>query len=1358
MNQIAFLFALLCPTALFCCAFLPRNRGSFARKVGARLPWFVFAGSIYVACVTFLAEEPIPLQIPFIEDGPLGRFSVILLDSLSAVMLILASFLGAIIARFARNYMEGELRETEFYRWFCITIGSVFCIILSGNLLLFTLAWMATSLSFHQLLVFFPKRPAAQLAAKKKFIISRIGDLCLIGAMIWTGALFGTLDFPDLFEKARAMGHGTLPDPGPGLHGIALLLSLGALLKSAQFPFHTWLPDTLETPTPVSAILHAGIINAGGYLIVRLSPIIVLSSPSLSLIAVIGAFTAVFAGLVMLTQTSIKKTLAFSTVAQMGFMMLQCGLGFFALAVLHIVAHSLYKAYAFLHSGELQKVRAPLKPISPATLIVGAGLAVIIFVAVTRITGGFTGSGYNTWVLGVIVTLGLGHFLITALSGKASWKAARLFKACMVIMALSATYALLHAGAGFILTGVVAPAPESNGIMGRLLQSGIVLLFAFGFGLPLYAASHQNLPCIRRFQLHASHGFYCNTWINRIFQRRLVGDSYQEPAVRGLSGQIRKYDSNLVEKAAARIPPLWPLKHFVPVNPFLGHAKDSFNETATLLKRVVGANIVPGLDFFRRQLAGGNIRHVDLEGALADIGKDFKEALQASGMALTAESLRAAALDPDRKPHDTTPQKIKTFASFYDGKPQGYWQRMITEDISRRCAAFYDQVQSSWRLPFPGDSLYGTWKSAMKHDYNMDVAGIPGFSTATSGLPDRPEEVPDWALHTLQIPPELAEDFLHVTLFSIKGWAGYCQHLRHNAKLHGRSEKSIIDLLAIRLVYDVFLFQSKADAKITGRWRTFLETGLQSGGIGPDPELALRCILQDAFERSHRSRLFNQITGKRRTGKLVKGARPSLQAVFCIDVRSEVYRRALEAQSATIETVGFAGFFGLPIAYADDEETEATARCPVLLAPSIKVKGKGGCTAGRDKELPAAWKAFEKDAPSCFSYVETVGLCFGWKSLRAAFPGCGESLQSHEVDELVTTLTTESKAALGAAILRNLGLEANLAENVLFMGHGSTTRNNPHASGLDCGACGGHAGDENARFAASILNDPEVRETLQESHGIQIPDDTHFLAGLHNTTTDRARIFPGIDSMGDRAAAIERIQAWLDAASAQARVERAPTLGLKPFARVHERLRVRANDWSQVRPEWGLAGNYAFIAAPRKRTRALNLKGRVFLHNYEAGVDQDNEILTMILTAPVIVAGWINLQYYGSTVDPLNYGAGSKLIHNIAAGIGVLAGNGGDLLSGLPVQSLVSPDKAIHDPIRLQVIIEADTEDIDSVLRANESIREFVENQWLHLFAIVEDGGTILRRRLNGSWVREPHPDQGEDSVDHLLAEPTTTV
>ncbi len=457
------------------------------------------------------------LAVTLAAVGPVGLD--IYFDMLSAIMLLLVSFLGAVVLRYSVNYLAGDPEQGRFTKWLCVTIGSVLTLIVSGNLLMFTLAWVATSMSLHKLLMFYPDRPAARLAARKKFLVSRLGDACLIGALVMTWQCFGTWKFADMFTAADAVrlqggSHAAC------LSWASVLLVAGALLKSAQFPFHSWLPDTMETPTPVSALMHAGIINAGGFLVVRLSPLVVGSPTALNVLALVGAFTALFASVVMLTQTSVKRSLAYSTIAQMGFMMLQCGLGVFGLAVLHIVAHSLYKAHAFLSSGSIVSISRAAwvpseRPASHPFILIGTfGAAVILTVCIGMAFGLSLESGAGVILLGIVFTMALAYLLWNLWAS--SRRSVLVGWGLLVGAGATTSYFALHTVFERLLSSSVAAYAPVRTPLEFGVMAIVVLLFMGVLVLQSQLPSWSGTRIGRSFYVHASQGFYLGSIANRL--------------------------------------------------------------------------------------------------------------------------------------------------------------------------------------------------------------------------------------------------------------------------------------------------------------------------------------------------------------------------------------------------------------------------------------------------------------------------------------------------------------------------------------------------------------------------------------------------------------------------------------------------------------------------------------------------------------------------------------------------------------------------------------------------------------------------------------------------------------------------
>lgn len=852
--------------------------------------------------------------------------------------------------------------------------------------------------------------------------------------------------------------------------------------------------------------------------------------------------------------------------------------------------------------------------------------------------------------------------------------------------------------------------------------------------------------------------------LSKTFARMVMNTHDTKTAVQATLAYDEALLANCVKSVCQRIAPLWPLDAFVAVSPYFGLRDLDFEQASEKLARVAKSTLVMPRTYYQEQILAGRIDRSDLEVALKQHGLDMNAA--------EAESIIAS--------HTFTalPEAVPLVSDVLEKIDNTPWTQFVIEQVSQFSAAYFDQGQAIWPMPWNNESCYDAWRHFAEIDLSPRMMGLHGIRSAVAALPVRPEDTIALAVQRLGIPQDMLEDYLLAALMNIGGWASWARYLRWEQELVGGQEDSIVALLAIRLAWELLLLNAKQTPESWKSWQQALQ---HYSDHREQSDTTLNFALQTAFERGYQRKIISELTRAHPPTSSIPATpvRPPVQAAFCIDVRSEVFRRAFETVAPLVQTMGYAGFFGAPMEFIPLGASRARNHLPVLLTPKWlghhHIHGASAHELGkviryRQRYLHRAdnWKAFKNSPSSCFSFVESTGLLYGPKLLRDSFGWsrpvahpATKGMPSKFIKRLVPSLeaiahgqeithtrqNAESpvvgiphaeRGAQAESILKSLSLTSNFARIVLLVGHGSSTVNNPHASGLDCGACAGQTGENSARVTATLLNDPKVREEL-ERRGIDIPADTRFVAALHDTTVDEVSLFDIEGMESTHALDLQHIRQWLTKAGQVARMERSALLGIPSTSPevVDAMIRERSRDWSQVYPEWGLAGNAAFIAAPRSRTLGINLSGRAFLHDYEWRQDEGFSVLELIMTAPMIVANWINMQYYGSVVDNKRFGSGNKVLHNIVGGsIGVLEGNGGDLRVGLPLQSLHDGERWMHEPLRLNVFLDAPKSEIDRIIAKHELVRELVENRWLYLFQIDEKDGHIYQRTPNKQWQR----------------------
>ncbi len=464
----------------------PRQAWKTALLVGA---WGLLATLVLIAGA-LVAALTTPLEI----------------DRLGLTGALLVSLLGWVIINYSARYLEGDPNQERFVAAMLFTLAAVNLLVISRHLLVIVLAWSATSIGLHFLLTHYQERKAAQIVAHKKFLASRLADIVLAIALVLVYRATQTLSLDDL--GAAIDQFQSLP---VSLHWAAVLFALAAILKSAQLPLHGWLIQVMEAPTPVSALLHAGIVNIGGFVLIRLAELITLAPAAQAVLVIAGSTTAVLASLVMMTRISIKVRLAWSTCAQMGFMLLEVGLGLYELALLHLVAHSLYKAHAFLSAGE----RVEMARSHDYFATIGPARSPRWYIAAVAISGVLVVGSAALWqtllpgftvpaVALLIVALGLAPLLWL----EQGIRTGPLLQGCALVLGLVQLYLLWHA-----LFAALAPPATS---VAPPLVVWVLVCFVGLYSIQIWLRRHPRGRLARALYPWAYCGFYLDETFTRL--------------------------------------------------------------------------------------------------------------------------------------------------------------------------------------------------------------------------------------------------------------------------------------------------------------------------------------------------------------------------------------------------------------------------------------------------------------------------------------------------------------------------------------------------------------------------------------------------------------------------------------------------------------------------------------------------------------------------------------------------------------------------------------------------------------------------------------------------------------------------
>ncbi len=684
----------------------------------------------------------------------------------------------------------------------------------------------------------------------------------------------------------------------------------------------------------------------------------------------------------------------------------------------------------------------------------------------------------------------------------------------------------------------------------------------------------------------------------------------------------------------------------------------------------------------------------------------------------------------------------------FERRPLDY--QHINRETIKWCGSYFDEGQRVIEMPVDGSGFYSTFKDLSKYD-KMLTKGSRKNKQWLNQLPDNAEDAIIQCLESLQIPSEDHLSFLKTSFAQLSGWSGYMKWRTEWQSASNQLDKQsnmLVDFTAVRLIITVLLHPD-----INASQSTFsIEKVHQHPMIDNIKKL----------EEDYKSHLIPTLLNKAKTMQPFATKSAEVQLVFCIDVRSEPFRRHLESLGP-YETFGFAGFFGLPIRLHDYNSGKITDSCPVLLKPRYDIHDcpseKNSCTEKKHEQgkkvlngLTDIYQQLKYNFATPFALVETLGAWCGLLMLSKTIkPMLTMSTLNRWVEKIKPTVRTKplvdmtstdssngispaDQALYAEAVLRIMGLTEHFAKFVIFCGHGSSTQNNPYASGLDCGACGGNHGGGNANVLAAILNKESIRVSLS-NRGIRIPQDTQFLAAEHNTTTDDMLIFEDNMLPLPHENVLSLLKENLIKTKAKNAASRMHYFDVDSQVNPIKETGRRSQDWAEVRPEWGLARNAAFIIGPRQLTQSLDLEGRCFLHSYDWVKDDELTALETILTAPMVVAEWINTQYLFSTIDNVTYGSGSKITHNVTGKIGVMQGNGSDLMHGLPLQSVKATDALnVHQPQRLLTVIYAPRERVSMIIARQEILKTLFFNAWVHLIVIEPIENKAYQLQTTGEW------------------------
>ena len=810
----------------------------------------------------------------------------------------------------------------------------------------------------------------------------------------------------------------------------------------------------------------------------------------------------------------------------------------------------------------------------------------------------------------------------------------------------------------------------------------------------------------------------------------------------------------IIDRITTCLPTSWPLQSFIAMNPLWDQVNQPISETLKELGDTVSIKGTLPLKQYHRLYQNNDVRPVHIKNAVTHWlqQKELPEIVQ-----INSDPVNIGQSLCDFLLANESQESLETLDQNNDDPINNTFQNMgcpldsdqiqsIRDALIKWCATFFDFGQAILSIPSESNNLFTAWRELV-------ILDSPRWKKIINILPNDPVEAAEFLVLKLNIPEQVLETYCLQILLQIKGWASFIKWLQSKQKnIFTRKTASITDLITIWLAYEVYFIEKHSfvikkqdvlqcnnkekhpiDIDLKKLWQHWLFKTLSLvDNKHPQSSLnflyteldlfSIRWIWQTAWEKSYQDVLISSLE-KQNRNKQKNHTRSNFQAIFCIDTRSEGLRRHLETLGR-YETFSFAGFFGFPFRLREKTSDYQTFQSPPIIEPEIVLEFIQQQPKHKTHQQIADFfntvGRVKNHGLATYALFELVGTWLSLKLIGKTFlPALYRRISKHKKStppSMPHTISRENlfgfnideATHLAAVFLKTIGLTQYFSKIVLICAHGASMDNNPYQSSFDCGACGGNAGTPNAMVACTVLNDSVVREKLRK-YQIDIPHDTKFISGCHDTTIDTVDLF--IEKVEQEDLEITLKQLREDLKLACDRLQKDRLQNLPGNSGVNNR---QAN-WAELIPELGLANNAAMIIGPRNLTRGLNLNRRVFLHSYEPTLDKDGSLLEGILTGPVIIAHWINAQYYFSTTDPNLYGSGNKAIHNVVSKLGVMEGNLSDLKIGLPIQNVYFQDELLHQPLKLLVIIYAKRSLLDQLIHRHPKIKNLFEGQWAYL-------------------------------------------